>query len=264
MRRKDKGLPVAREEGLLVEPVAGETVVYDEKSKEAHCLSALPAVVFANCDGRTTIEQLASLSAERLGEPVDAESVLDALAQLEERELMAVPAKPRGDLSRRDLMRRAQGRRRRRRRGVDYDRGRAQRDAAQTATCANLLCCPCCTVATLNKEECCTIPNGDAELPVRRRLAGAAVWNGTHAAQCGVRSTASRLALHPAMRSVLPCLPATPPRRPFADQVPGFPMAGFGMPRMQPPRLQRLVARGRFHSAREPHRTTAPAPPYRR
>jgi hypothetical protein len=130
--------PLARsDEGLLVEPIGDETVIYDAESKEAHCLGPLAAVVFANCDGHTTIERLASLSAERLGEPVEVEDVLDALAQLEERELMAVPVTPRGgDLSRRDLMRRSAGVAA----GALITTVVAPNAiAAQTATCANLI-----------------------------------------------------------------------------------------------------------------------------
>ena len=160
VRWRDKGLPVARKEGLLVEPVGDETVVYDAKTKEAHCLSPLTAAVFAHCDGDTTIAELTSVTAERLGEPVEASRVLDALAQLEERELMAVPAKARDDLSRRDMLRRS----------AAAAGGVAMAPlitsvvapnaiAANSATCANLLCCPCCTNANLNKDDCCTIKN---------------------------------------------------------------------------------------------------------
>jgi len=160
VRWRDKGLPVARKEGLLVEPVGDETVVYDAETKEAHCLSPLTAAVFAHCDGDTTIEELTSVTAERLGEPVEASRVLDALAQLEERELMAVPAKARDDLSRRDMLRRS----------AAAAGGVAMAPlitsvvapnaiAANSATCANLLCCPCCTISDLNKQECCTITN---------------------------------------------------------------------------------------------------------
>src|SRR5512132_1153471 len=83
--------PVARDEDLLVEHLSEETVVYDNRTKEAHCLSPLASVVFAHCNGETTIEQLATLAAERLGEPVDPPRVMDALAQLQERDLLAVP-----------------------------------------------------------------------------------------------------------------------------------------------------------------------------
>jgi hypothetical protein len=161
VRLNRKKLPVARDEGLLVEHVGDETVVYDDKSKEAHCLSPLAAVVFAHCDGRTTVENMAALAAERLGEPVDESRVLDALDQLEERNLLAVPAAPRGGLSRREMISRtaaAAG-------GAAFAAPlitsivAPAAVAAKTATCGDLLCCPCCQQEALNKEECCTIVN---------------------------------------------------------------------------------------------------------
>ena len=94
--------PVARDEDLLVEHLGDETVVYDNRTKEAHCLSPLAAVVFGQCDGRTTVEGLAELATERLGEPVDEAGVIDALAQLQERDLLAIP--PRDGLSRRQMI----------------------------------------------------------------------------------------------------------------------------------------------------------------
>jgi|SRR5829696_1747380 len=159
MNLRDRA-PRAREDGLLVEAVGDETVVYDSKTKEAHCLSPLAAVVFANSNGRTTIEQLASLAAERLGEPVEEEQVLDALAQLEEREFMAVPASGQGGISRRGMLRRSAG----------VAGGAVAASlvstvvvpnavAASSATCANLECCPCCSCCSLEKSECCTITN---------------------------------------------------------------------------------------------------------
>ena len=96
-----RNLPLARHEGMLVEHVGDETVIYDSKTKEAHCLSPLAAVVFAQCDGRTRVKEIAAATTERLGEPVDDTRVMDALAQLEERALLAAPA--RGGLSRRDM-----------------------------------------------------------------------------------------------------------------------------------------------------------------
>jgi hypothetical protein len=94
--------PVARDEDLLVEHLDDETVVYDSRTKEAHCLSNLAALVFEHSDGETTIEQLAKLATDRLGEPVDERGVVEALAQLQERDLLAVP--PRDALSRRQMI----------------------------------------------------------------------------------------------------------------------------------------------------------------
>jgi hypothetical protein len=155
-------LPVARDEGLLVEQVGDETVVFDADSKEAHCLSALAAVVFDSCDGRTTVDELVTIASERLGEPVDDERVLDALAQLEERDLMEPRAPSEMGHTRRTMIRKTAvaG-------GVvaatplitsilapaSY--------AATTPGCGvfpnDVLCCPCGRTGVGNKQDCCQI-----------------------------------------------------------------------------------------------------------
>jgi Coenzyme PQQ synthesis protein D (PqqD) len=94
--------PVAREDGLLVETVGDETVVYDSETKEAHCLNPLAAAVFANCDGSTTLDQLAGLASDRIGEPVDEARITEALVQLQERDLLTVPSS--NGLSRRQMI----------------------------------------------------------------------------------------------------------------------------------------------------------------
>lgn len=38
-----RNAPAARSEGLIVEPLPGETLVYDERCDEAHCLNAVAA-----------------------------------------------------------------------------------------------------------------------------------------------------------------------------------------------------------------------------
>jgi hypothetical protein len=80
--------PIARDEGLLVEHVGDETVVYDRDTKDAHCLTPLAAAVFAHCDGKSSIGEIATLASDRLDEPVDEASVSLALAHLEERNLL--------------------------------------------------------------------------------------------------------------------------------------------------------------------------------
>ena len=96
--------PVARSGDLLVEQVNDETVVYDRRTNDAHCLTPLAAAVFAHCNGETSIDRLATLASERLGEPVDETGVLNALAQLEERDLLAIPASNGNGLSRRQMI----------------------------------------------------------------------------------------------------------------------------------------------------------------
>jgi hypothetical protein len=97
--------PEARVDALLTEQVGGETVVYDSEHKQAHCLNPLASAIFSSCDGRTSIDELAELAAEELGEPVSTEQVSNVLAQLEERELLDVPRLRGNGISRRDLMR---------------------------------------------------------------------------------------------------------------------------------------------------------------
>jgi hypothetical protein len=158
--RQHKSLPVARDEGLLVEHVGDETVVFDSESKEAHCLSALAAVVFAHCDGRTTVEEMARLASERLDEPVDSARVLDALAQLEERDLMEPRAPRRIGLSRRSMLQRtaALG-------GAVAASPLITSIVAPTSAAAltpgcgvapnTVRCCPCGRTGAGNKQDCC-------------------------------------------------------------------------------------------------------------
>jgi hypothetical protein len=103
----DVSVPLARSKGLLIEQVGDETVVLDTETREAHCLSPLAAAVFAGADGRTRVEGIAELVSS--DEPVSAEQVYAALAQLDERGLLdrpALPADPPRGISRRTLVRR--------------------------------------------------------------------------------------------------------------------------------------------------------------
>jgi hypothetical protein len=95
--------PLARSQGLLVEEVDSEKVVFDSESKQAHCLTPLAAVVFGNCDGETSSTELARIASGQLAGPVDQAQVEDALAQLAERGLLA-SASPSG-ISRREMVR---------------------------------------------------------------------------------------------------------------------------------------------------------------
>jgi hypothetical protein len=100
-------VPVARSQGLVVEHLAGETLIYDLERDEAHHLNPTAAAVFALCDGRTTASQMAAGLAQRLGHPVSAEAIGEALMQLAERELLTrVPAIEPG-VSRREVVRKA-------------------------------------------------------------------------------------------------------------------------------------------------------------
>ncbi len=163
--RQQKKPPVARDEGLLVEQVGDETVVFDADTKEAHCLSALAAVIFAHCDGKTTVADLARLASERMNEPVETAQVMDALAQLEERDLMEPRAPSKIGVSRRTMLQRsaALG-------GAVAASPLITSVIAPTSAAAvtpgcgvfptTVLCCPCGRTGVGNKQDCCQFASG--------------------------------------------------------------------------------------------------------
>jgi hypothetical protein len=75
--------PRARNDGLLVREVFDELVIYDQEEQRAHSLNSTVAVVWQNCDGHRTVDDLAALLHEELNLPVDQELVWLALRQLE-------------------------------------------------------------------------------------------------------------------------------------------------------------------------------------
>jgi hypothetical protein len=100
-------VPAARSEGLVVEHLAGETLIYDPERDEAHHLNRTAAVVFELCDGRTTLAQVAGQAVQRVGEPLSTETVFQAVEQLATRGLLASALQVDSGVSRRELVRKA-------------------------------------------------------------------------------------------------------------------------------------------------------------
>src|SRR3954451_5352160 len=76
-------VPAARSDGLLVQTLGDETVIYDAESKQAHCLKPLAAIVFDCSNGQATVGDIARVAEERLGHDVVDADVADAVGQLE-------------------------------------------------------------------------------------------------------------------------------------------------------------------------------------
>ena len=57
-------MPRARQDELVVEELPDETLVYDLKRHEAHCLNRTSALAWRRCDGRTTVAEVAVLLGE--------------------------------------------------------------------------------------------------------------------------------------------------------------------------------------------------------
>ena len=50
--------PLARQKGLVVQELPGETLVYDMNSNRAHCLNRSAALVWRACDGETSVDEI--------------------------------------------------------------------------------------------------------------------------------------------------------------------------------------------------------------
>jgi hypothetical protein len=80
---KHGSLPRARQDGLLVETVGEELLLYDQNSHTAHCLSPIAASVWRHCDGERDVTELAQLTG------ASEDLIANALHELREKDLLA-------------------------------------------------------------------------------------------------------------------------------------------------------------------------------
>lgn len=108
-------IPSARQDHLVVQEVADETIVYDETRDRVHRLNRTAALIWRHCDGRHTAAALAqavqsALTAGGTPAPVTEDVVWLALERLEKEHLLQgalvrpVSAPP---MTRRDVLRKA-------------------------------------------------------------------------------------------------------------------------------------------------------------
>jgi hypothetical protein len=91
MKNSNKGIPLARNKGLVVQKLAEEVVVYDTDSQKAHCLNPSAALIWEHCDGKRTVRELSHLlEGDQRGKE---EMVWIALDQLEKSDLLQQPIK---------------------------------------------------------------------------------------------------------------------------------------------------------------------------
>ena len=90
-----KALPRARQASLIIKEVDDETLIYDMDADKAHCLNSTAAQVWKSCDGKTSVQEIASQLSVPDGAPVNENLVWLALDQLEQFKLLdEAPAKP--------------------------------------------------------------------------------------------------------------------------------------------------------------------------
>ena len=96
-------LPRAVKDNLVIRELDDETLVYDLSRDEAHCLNHTAALVWDQCDGKTTAKQAAQALHAKLGEPIDSDLVWLAVKQLQRYHLVE-GAKDSPSVFRRDLV----------------------------------------------------------------------------------------------------------------------------------------------------------------
>jgi hypothetical protein len=85
----DKNLrPLARSEGLIVEELEGECLVYDTATDKAHCLNPSAATIWKHCDGMQTVGELETLVADPAHSKAAPSLVSYCLGQLERAHLL--------------------------------------------------------------------------------------------------------------------------------------------------------------------------------
>src|SRR5712691_3044972 len=100
--------PLARKEGLVIQELPDEVLVYDLERDRAHCLNETAAFVWQHCDGRTTTGEIARSLGKKVNASVDEKVVWFAIDQLGRNHLMAtrsVPPQSVAGLNRREMVR---------------------------------------------------------------------------------------------------------------------------------------------------------------
>jgi hypothetical protein len=94
MTQKEHLKPQARATELITQELPDEVLVYDLKNHKAHCLNRTAALVWQNCDGKTSVAGIAARMRNELGVPVGEEVVWFALDHLSKSQLLTERVKP--------------------------------------------------------------------------------------------------------------------------------------------------------------------------
>ena len=90
MENTQRPFPRAREKGLLTCEVADELLVYDLDGYKAHCLNSMAALVWRQCDGRTSVPEITHAVSSAYEVTIDSDVVWFALEQLERARLIHI------------------------------------------------------------------------------------------------------------------------------------------------------------------------------
>lgn len=78
-----------RAEGLAIQAIGDEVLVYDQGRHTAFCLNRVATAIWNACDGRRDVSEIAKTAAHAIGLPVSSEAALLAISDFERDGLMA-------------------------------------------------------------------------------------------------------------------------------------------------------------------------------
>lgn len=81
--------PIARQEGLVIQEMPDEILVFDLETNKAHCLNQTAALVWKSCDGTKSVADIGRLLGDESGKSVEEDLVWLAIDQLNENNLLA-------------------------------------------------------------------------------------------------------------------------------------------------------------------------------
>jgi hypothetical protein len=87
--RRDQLKPCVRANGLVVQALPDEVLVYDLERHKAHCLNHTASLVWKHCDGRTSVTEMVRVLEREMNNPVPEDVVWLALQQLGKAQLLA-------------------------------------------------------------------------------------------------------------------------------------------------------------------------------
>lgn len=97
--------PLARQNGLVIQEMPDEVLVYDLDANKAHCLNETAAFVWKSCDGKNSVADIVREFESNTGGRVNEDFVWLAIDQLQENNLLAASVESRfAGQSRRDVL----------------------------------------------------------------------------------------------------------------------------------------------------------------
>src|SRR5262245_62062862 len=104
---KEPIIPAAREDDLIVQEMADEVLVYDQRRHRAHCLNETAAMVWRSLDGKSTASDVAARLSRERRLAVETGLVQLAVEELRRSDLLQGPIESgKSGVSRREMMKR--------------------------------------------------------------------------------------------------------------------------------------------------------------